>query len=1099
MLDLHGDILSAKYGSPEQSKVPRFRRSGHGRLLGLSSAFRLESRESSSHGLVVSGYRSRSAYGTTSLDWQQLQRAGRHFVGAADHRPPPSGEDFIALEFNHSDSELSVEDQGVDEATDGGSGSDDVARRPPSQLNRLLERTSAKTRTSPADVAAWLTLADMQESLSEQASTAGNTSHGVGDGARNGSRSRDKRAVAEVQLAVLDKARRAHESNRDAVSLQLARLYLVGERHLWDREQLLREWQKMLTRLSSANSDASPQEKVQAWTQYIDWRMAESGFATCDLLEACATALTHLRTEEPKVASDPRPQASLRIQRALCRLLRSAGFPALATAIAQAQIELAYATHEFRQATWDHQMSVLRSFWESESPRVGEAQATGLSVWSRGDPDNVRVQSQKADTTYASSESSHFDRSLHLVCHAHDAIDDAVARQTLLAHRRILPARSTDLPDLASGEGEVDPYSVIFFADIKPFMIPSLEPIDMLPAILDLIDAPCSSPQQSTVGHLALASDEAFWPASLTLQHDADELDDTAISSNKVTDTAQAKITHTTSNASSQRIVWSGVTESLADHLWPPYKGPAFHWNISSPKSVAVNLLQSLNSIAPSKETRLWHLKAVELVQGRESATKHAKDLLAEQDEEWCFWKVYASLQRSMGKLQSARKVYKACTTAAGIPESDLPQVWLHWAELEIESDDLDAAVSVLVRATRCNFGQDQDSEADEAGDALSTPAAMLKAKRCYAKWTTEKSAESVPIMICTVWLAYLSEPPDQCFASAINCLRGHLKRLDSNRSSDSKLQELYRFFGRLMQHHLDTTRPIYRPSEVRDVLLEAISRFPNDVNFLSLLALHEARFKIEGVVRRVIAERFMSPPMTQNQYREAGTLTRIFLPSSSATFDGRDSSRAERGPLTRRSPHSWSAWVTAIHLELWLNTHTVSVHHVRTLFERSLLDLTGSEVLARRSHLASLWSLYLSFELRVASSLHTIDRRNKRQRGKTVLANATEKAPYDDHAERESRRQLRAVVKALRRRAKGVYYRAISCVPWDRDLHLCAFESPFRYAFSQTELAEILSAMSNERDMRLFGKGSDLLPQGQDVQDYDHDEDEGNDAEAIV
>ena len=103
---------------------------------------------------------------------------------------------------------------------------------------------------------------------------------------------------------------------------------------------------------------------------------------------------------------------------------------------------------ELVTAVFSEQLESLEAFWESELPRLGEEGALGWAAWeSSGRPENDREPAPRTERPHAQ-------------------IQDPYARW---AHEESQVDRSQDLP--ARSTSDDDPYAVIFFSDIQPFLL----------------------------------------------------------------------------------------------------------------------------------------------------------------------------------------------------------------------------------------------------------------------------------------------------------------------------------------------------------------------------------------------------------------------------------------------------------------------------------------------------------------------------------------------------------------------------------------------------------------------------------------------------
>lgn len=148
----------------------------------------------------------------------------------------------------------------------------------------------------------------------------------------------------------------------------------------------------------------------------------------------------------------------------------------------------------------------FENFWDSESPRVGETAARG---WNRSTSDPPPVLVDPVPQPELSSN---------------DPFERWLEAEKRSDKYRALPGRATNLDDA----DEDDPYRVILFSDIQPFLFPIRSPevrLQLIYAFLNFLGLPFTSPDmttnapsaadphlQWTIGYNSAAR-KLFWPA----------------------------------------------------------------------------------------------------------------------------------------------------------------------------------------------------------------------------------------------------------------------------------------------------------------------------------------------------------------------------------------------------------------------------------------------------------------------------------------------------------------------------------------------------------------------------------------------------------
>ncbi|CAO1619863.1 unnamed protein product [Jaminaea pallidilutea] len=1038
--DRSGDALSARYGSLEQSKVPRYRRAGHGRILGLSSGLRIiktrEGESRSLQGLVVgpksSHHDSRDLFvhlrdtrrSSSNVGKRVRPRLGERLLGDAEQNFVPlsrtAGVQIKLDGTSAEDARRSDDSDGL--ASSENSDEDDLRSGSLDQdVRSRLGQLDRQTHGQPEDITAWLQLADIQRDISgpemEQDETkAGTDSH----------RHR-RQGLAQVQLSILDKGKRAAPGNRQALELDLARLSLITEDGLMPREDVVKEWRKILDRFGRCDSNSTAENVGKAaavWRSYLAWRTSDGAFAVDDIVDVYSDAFQSLNQDSTTTSQG----ALLKLQRSLCETLRSSGYPARAFAIQQAQLEYSTACPlALHTAPWQDQMLALERFWDSEVPRLGEEGASGWKHWIDG---SVLCVSQSRDDVVQSNQTS----LLPQKARSQDAIDRWVAHQRRLTARRSQPARTTDLEDLRVGEGEVDPYSVIFFSDVKPFLVRGADRNAVLDSALAYLGLDGALVSSAATSH-SVSCLNYIWPDRLQLNDSIQQQSERAF--DIIGGEAMEK-QRTSLLSQPHRCPLQGgsAPASPCELLWPRLHGVgAFHDVVDTTACVIAKRILTSISDEQSTTEQLLRIKLTEKLEGAKAAAELNKSLLAASEDSWPLWRAYASLQRTQGKHKAARRVYTSCLQqAAGSLQDGLPsEIWIEWLELELEAGQHSVPTGVLQLAYRYDFSfvPDAASSALELPPSSWTSAELLQAKqRIRAAGIADEN-----VAACAAWLECLNAAVDQQISAAIQTLESII----ADQRSTPFTHRLYTAMLRIIAYHLSAPKPVYQPGRVRQALLAAVSAFPTDTSFLCQLAAHEARFKIEGVLKRTIDE--------------------VVLPSKPRTLV--KGARLQSSDEESQPPVM--PWLMAFYCELHINRDVINDQRVRSLLERAV----DYSIETRRSN--SLWRLYLGFELRLVLCS---------PEGRKLDSKDDETADGHSQQKEGKRRRQRAhrIVRRLEQRAKGIFYRAISHCPWDRELYLTAFEMPFRACFSSSELHQLARVMSDERGLRVYGRVEDLL-----------------------
>lgn len=298
-------------------------------------------------------------------------------------------------------------------------------------LTAHQEKTKALEQRLKADsssVSTWLTL--LSHNLSQVPITSKNAI----------------KARSEITISILA---RALKSIPNSTTLRLR--YLQAGEAVWHANQLTDEWEAALK-----DGDS------ELWHSWADWRTRKNVGGLDGIVEDAQRVLERLKTELDKLRILWRIAIAFRHAGMSCLTLRTditllryrnIGFIERAMALMQAQAELTFhLPSSLAGLPLDAQTSALEEFWESEVPRIGEANAHGWASWlAAGQPEyNPPASSQNSQTSTPSTKSDPFRRWAQGEVSA-----DKVLRP---------PLRSTD------PEADDDPYATILFTDIQPFL-----------------------------------------------------------------------------------------------------------------------------------------------------------------------------------------------------------------------------------------------------------------------------------------------------------------------------------------------------------------------------------------------------------------------------------------------------------------------------------------------------------------------------------------------------------------------------------------------------------------------------------------------------
>ncbi|KAG8824661.1 hypothetical protein FRC18_010478 [Serendipita sp. 400] len=435
-IDKKGDTLNITYGGLHQGDVPKFYRSGRGRVLGLPSVWNIK-RNSGNKELEIGRWdKPKVPRYVDSKSYRLLTESRRRLVPIPS-KPVVTYGDFISIKKRpspehvdpretyrsitaehapqHSDDDES-ERKSSPEISDEEDEAEGTSLPAEQETIRNLEES---LRKKPTDESNWLRLIEL--------STAFVTV-------------RTKRAAharTEIALSIIRRAWDANLENQNSVRLWL--LYLRYGDEIWTKEDSERQWTKMIQTLG--HEQAPSWKREIAWMARLDWKLG-----------ACSSISDALRSGKGALSMLQGPQYEMmrvRICWRMATFLREAGFFELAMAILQAQIELSYfCPNSLSSQSVSQRIERLEIFWETEVGRIGDKDATGWDKWEElGQPEPVSYA--VASTTDSGELQDPYQRWFN--------------REKQLDTVGTVPTRTFN-------EDEQDPYSTILFNDIHDFI-----------------------------------------------------------------------------------------------------------------------------------------------------------------------------------------------------------------------------------------------------------------------------------------------------------------------------------------------------------------------------------------------------------------------------------------------------------------------------------------------------------------------------------------------------------------------------------------------------------------------------------------------------
>lgn len=702
--DKRGDPLIIRYGGNERSRVPSYRRIGRGIVLGSNGYLEIH-RDGARDEFSIRSSRER---GSAFRDRSLLAQAGRStpkvFKKYAEQGPSLVTEEFISVEPSRkrkrgdddegcpgSDHEnyRSIEGKAKpQEDSDSAfeSDSDDVGSE--GYYITFTKRKSIAlshiVKEHPENTQAWLDLIALQDDLFRENEDNEHI------------RTRDEtKALADIRVSMFEKALPHTKSVEDREKVLIGLMREGGR--IWTSQKLAKRWNEV--------TEQDP-ESFALWKSRMDFELYNiSTFSYDEIKQRFIDRLRFLEGKWLCGDDSGTSQADLAEQAIyvflrLTRFLHEAGFVDLAVGAWQAMLELHFARPTGIDMGRESAMSSLGEFWESEVPRLGEANAAGwrkfvedgsMADLPDGKQPGSRVHPQTRDVYKAWA---------------------ATERQQALEAR--MPAKTVD-------EGtEDDPYRVVMFPDIEQLLV--LLPNHLVPQVRSrLLDAYlmfCGLPPAFGTGSLLqiAVTDPFVYGGSKDFEDRVKQAPEApGIGTERTRKPPEFK------QDGSHMVLSPDVMFSGSN--WFSYLGS---WRSLYPehdepieRSYVVTTIRQLVRLFGVEELGEYYL-ALEWLTDPSAAKKVARAVLKQYPPNLSLYHAYAMIEWANGNLETARQVLSAATSLHQGAEAPGQMLRNTWAWFELEAGQKTTALSRLCSETSV------DDQLD--GSAISF-ALILKAK----------------------------------------------------------------------------------------------------------------------------------------------------------------------------------------------------------------------------------------------------------------------------------------------------------------------------------------------------------------------------------
>lgn len=703
-IDKRGDPLILRYGSNDRSRVPPYYRYGSGKLLGSTGLLHIH-REGAREEFSIRGYREgTSAFRDKNVLLAKAAKTRpRRFKRLIDQPLPPGTEDFIALgpskkrKRGEEEPESSSDEEGptyrliegpakahedsdsdLETDSDASDRGREVYYITPAKKKSIELSRNVKDR--PDDVNAWLELIHLQDELFRENEDDDHI------------RTKDEiKGLANLKLSMFEKALSNARTSTDREGL-LAGLMREGSK-VWGPQELAKRWVEA--------TDQHPMS-FRLWRARMDFELSNMATFSYENIRQLFIDRLHFLAEtldkapDKEKADDVADQAVYVFLR-LTRFLHDSGFVDLAVGAWQGMLELHFARPTLDEDSRSAAMSSLAEFWDSEAPRIGEVGAEGWRKFVEGGDSLVEPPEAKRHDAQARPHTRNVYKAWA-----------AAERQRGLEAR--MPARIAD-------EGnEGDPYRVVMFTDIDPFLL--FFPSSLLPHIRDqLLDAYllfCGLPPAFMTGDIlkSALNDSFVYGGSLDLRRDLNrgsERVDVLEESHRRSPRFGQDGSHM---AISSDVLFSGSNWFSYLRSWRELYDEQ---DESVERSSVLNTLRQLVRVFGMEELGEYCL-AMQWLEEPLGAKKAAKAMLKQYPSSTRLYNAYALIEWGNGNLDVAQKVLASVTgqglvrpPAASLfsvedginisiksPGSASQWLWNTWAWIELEAGEQQSAVARL-------------------------------------------------------------------------------------------------------------------------------------------------------------------------------------------------------------------------------------------------------------------------------------------------------------------------------------------------------------------------------------------------------------------
>ncbi|KAJ3528047.1 hypothetical protein NM208_g10398 [Fusarium decemcellulare] len=823
-IDTKGDPLIIRYGNLDRSQIPAYYRDGYGKVLGTIGRLVIHRdgpRDQFSLRMPGEGsYAFKDKDGLRSKTWRVRPKPLR-IIKKEDDTKDDTDNDFLPLstskkrKHSHQDSESSGDEEQPSyrsiegkakprdyDDSDLESDSDSPTEQVDLDQNNPLKwksiQLSRRVKDHPEDIDTWIELANHQDALLR-----------AGEDIDHKALEAEVHSFAEIKLHMLESALANVSTPQDRVRV-LVPLMREGIK-VWSNKTAAKKWAEL-----HQDEEAS----FALWRTHLDFAMSNmSTFHYDTIKQMHLDRLGQIMTRSGSNISPEDLSEAVYVFLRFTRFIYDSGYKELAVAAWQAFLEL----NLFRLPQLDSKSEAfesLRDFWESEVPRIGEADAQGWAKFVQdggiGDApepvqDNEDLGSQSRDDykRWASMEHSQ-------------------------AHKARVPARTMD-------EGtEDDPFRVVMFSDIEPLLF--LVPGNIMPVV-----------QQQVLDAFLIFLGSFASEVEIMPVHDPSGDEDPVEIQRKPPAFGHKPLCVSRSLG----VLFSGSE-------WFSYL-PQKTKDNEVELGLATNVTKQLVYTANLEGLAAYHL-ALSAARDGSSVKKTAKALLKRYPTNLGLYGAYALAEFANANHEVATKVLSSATGLASKSSTpDAFELWRTWSWMELELGNKKLSIRRL-----CSSVDEVLRAATETTEV--SPTHILKAHQAFSSNMNDLLSAGDPdnaviLIESLTLLSYLTadgskEPMSASqgnISAAIEVIHRQSLEFKARGHQGSQAHErALQFAARLL--YLHATRGPFRRAYLLEQLKQFLAYFPRNTMFLSLFEWADSSLRVIDETRTLLHETVFTP-----------------------------------------------------------------------------------------------------------------------------------------------------------------------------------------------------------------------------------------------